>query len=99
MMDLLQSYSDAPNAVEDSTSLATTRNSDENVPLRTKSLLFATYPWTTVLPIVATNLVDQLGDTPNAHYAYVCHLIILYMQNNSLAMVLVYSKTALGKIS
>jgi hypothetical protein len=45
-------------------------------PLRSKSLLFATFPWSTVLPTIETKLVEQLGDHRDDYPGFVGHLFL-----------------------
>ena len=43
------------------------------VPFRTKSLLLATFPWLSAIPMASGKLVDHIGDFPETRYTFVGH--------------------------
>jgi len=44
-------------------------------PFRTKSLLLATFPWFTALPMAPSRLVENIGDLPETRDTFVCHFL------------------------
>jgi hypothetical protein len=44
-------------------------------PFRTKSLLLATFPWFTALPMAPSRLVENIGDFPETRDTFVCHFL------------------------
>jgi len=57
-MDALQSYDESM----DITGQTGRDNSSIVKPFRTKTLFFAAFPWTTVIPMADSKLVEQIGD-------------------------------------
>lgn len=75
-MDAVMHYEDDRMDVgEDGTALISVPTGENPPPIkqlfRTKSLFFATFPWLTAIPLTESRLVEQLGDHPESHYAFV----------------------------
>jgi hypothetical protein len=76
-MDHLQMYSDSMETTEELTTIEGREASSPSiVPFRSKSLLFATFPWATVLPVIDAKLVEHIGDGGEERYAFVSVSII-----------------------
>ena len=41
------------------------------IPFRNKSLLLATFPWLSVIPMAPSKLVEHIGDSPKERYTFV----------------------------
>jgi hypothetical protein len=89
-MDLVLGYEDEmdTSADNDTSTTRQTGQSCENSlsigkSLRANSLFFATFPWSTALPLVRTTLVEQLGDHADSHYAFVSRLFNQFYEENS----------------
>jgi len=67
-MDDLQVYVDGEEHVS-------IERGEENDPstvfFRRKTLFFATFPWTTVLPVMDSKLVENIGDEREERYGFV----------------------------
>ena len=51
-------------------------NEGPQTPFQTLSLLLATFPWFTSLPMVSTNLSKILKNPRYQHYGFVCHFLL-----------------------
>jgi hypothetical protein len=70
-MDYISNYEDAMDTTENHTEPDSTNLSGENALstlklFRTKSLLLATFPWFTVVPMASSKLVENIGDFPES---------------------------------
>ena len=41
------------------------------IPFRNKSLLLATFPWLSVIPMAPSKLVEHIGSSPKERYTFV----------------------------
>ena len=58
--------------------LVLTNQTNENTSsianlFRTRSLLLATFPWSSLLPMTSSKLVESIGESPEEHYIFVGH--------------------------
>jgi hypothetical protein len=79
-MDTLQGYGDGEEH-------ASNERGEENDPsmvfFRRKTLLFATFPWTTVLPVMDSKLVESIGDEREERYGFVSVSIKSSLRKNN----------------
>ena len=74
-MEQLLNYSDPTDADNDGNNSTSTDDASSIAKLfRIKSLLLATFPWFSVIPMVTTKLVECLGGHREEHNAFVSHL-------------------------
>lgn len=74
-MEQLLNYSDPTDAGNDGNNSTSTDDASSIAKLfRIKSLLLATFPWFSVIPMVTTKLVECLGGNREEHNAFVSHL-------------------------
>ena len=83
-MQSLQEYNDPMDTSVDndtSASLGEIERISSSIadPFRRKSLVFATFPWSSIFPIVNSRLVEQFEDAEDPHYALVRILFIKSM--------------------
>lgn len=63
-------------SVSNSNSQEDSENQILDLSFRCNSWFFATFPWSSPLPIFPTILTGQLGDEPTDHYGFVRHFFL-----------------------
>ena len=77
-MDSLQDYDDTDAIAGDSNEVASTVGDGNRAPstanpFRINSLCLASFPWSTVIPMVSDKLVENIGDNPEQRYPFVSY--------------------------
>lgn len=77
-MQSLLSYDDVDPITNAPDEIASTSRNSDGVPsianlFRINSLCLASFPWSTVIPMVSSKLIEYIGDHPEERYSFVSY--------------------------
>jgi hypothetical protein len=77
-MDNLNDYVDTDSMTSTSSEVASTARNSDSAPsianlFRINSLCLASFPWSTVITMVPSKLIENIGEDPEERYSFVSH--------------------------